>query len=261
MYVSTELHSAKYRKTFRWPSSRAERSKAAEQGQPFQPSLAGTELGARGNRPGLTQWRAAVRRSEGGSGLAGAETGRGRAREPPLLHWPAPRALPPATPHFPNPLRVQGAGDSSWGIRSRGLDPAPPRGGGLRPGSPTQREPGRRGAGRAHARPGEGAEGRVQRDDATRGASRDAIAPAFESWRPGPPPMLPCANPSPHLSSPALYLPPGRPPHPSLPLSAPAAPAAPTQAHCTAPPPFCVRACGAIKPCAELLLWRQRRRR
>lgn len=202
-----------------------------------------------------------MRRSEGGSGLAGAETGRGRAQEPPLLHWPAPRALPPATPHFPNPVRVQGAGDSSSGIRSSGLDPAPPRGGGLRPGSPTQREPGRHGVGRAHARPGEGAEGRVQRDDATRGASRDAIAPAFESWRPGPPPMLPCANPSPHLSSPALYSPPGRPPHPSLPLSAPAAPAAPTQAHCTAPPPFCVRACGAIKPCAELLLWRQRRRR
>ncbi|KAJ8777953.1 hypothetical protein J1605_014058 [Eschrichtius robustus] len=102
--------------------------------------------------------------------------------------------------------------------------------------------------------------GRVRRD-ATRSASRDAIAPAFESWRPGPPPMLPCANPSPHLSSPALHSSPDRPPHPSLPLSAPAAPAAPTQAHCTAPPPFCVRVCGAIKPCAELLLWRQRRRR
>ena len=36
---------------------------------------------------------------------------------------------------------------------------------------------------------------------------RDAIAPAFESWRPGPPPMLPCANPSPHLSSPFLSFP------------------------------------------------------
>lgn len=42
---------------------------------------------------------------------------------------------------------------------------------------------------------------------------RDAIAPAFESWRPGPPPMLPCANPSPHLSSPALVAA-GRPPPP-----------------------------------------------
>ncbi|KAK7804865.1 hypothetical protein U0070_006847 [Myodes glareolus] len=73
--------------------------------------------------------------------------------------------------------------------------------------------------------------------------------------------MLPRANPSPHLSSPALNSPPAGPPNPSLPLSAPAAPAAPTQAHCTAPPPFCVRACGAIKPCAELLLWRQRRQR
>lgn len=73
--------------------------------------------------------------------------------------------------------------------------------------------------------------------------------------------MLPRANPSPHLSSPALASPPAGPPptRPALPLSAPAAPAAPTQAHCTAPPPFCVRACGAIKPCAELLLWRQRR--
>lgn len=163
-------------------------------------------------------------------------------------------SLPPLTP----PLRVQGGRLRLGNQVRRARDPAPPRGSGLRPGSPTQREPGRRGARRAHARPGEGAGGRVRRD-ATRGAPRDAIAPAFESWRPGPPPMLPCANPSPHLSSPALHSSPGLPPHPSLPLSAPAAPAAPTQAHCTAPPPFCVRACGAIKPCAELLLWRQRR--
>lgn len=50
------------------------------------------------------------------------------------------------------------------------------------------------------------------RRDVTCGAFRDAIAPAFESWRPGPPPMLLCANPSPHLSSPALLSSPGQPP-------------------------------------------------
>lgn len=55
------------------------------------------------------------------------------------------------------------------------------------------------------------------RRDVTCGAFRDAIAPAFESWRPGPPPMLLCANPSPHLSSPALLSSPGQPPPPPVP--------------------------------------------
>lgn len=100
----------------------------------------------------------------------------------------------------------------SEGIRATRRRSDCPEASSLRPGSPTQREPGRLRASKAHARPGEGAEGRVRRDDATRGASRDAIAPAFESWRPGPPPMLPCANPSPHLSSPALNSPPAGPP-------------------------------------------------
>lgn len=175
-------------------------------------------------------------------------------------------SAPPPSPsrayskHPPPTLLVHGGRLRLGNEVKRTRDPGPPRGGVLRPGSHTQREPGLPGARRAHARPGESAGGRVRRD-VTCGAFRDAIAPAFESWRPGPPPMLLCANPSPHLSSPALLSSPGQPPHPSLPLSAPAAPAAPTQAHCTAPPPFCVRACGAIKPCAELLLWRQRRRR
>lgn len=190
---------------------------------------------------------------------ARAESGAGPGLRAALAPRPSPARVSSKHPPVPS-LRVQGG--RLWlgnqVKRTRDLDR--PEGGGLPPRSPTQLEPGRRDARRAHARPGEGAGGRVRHDE-TRGAFRDAIAPAFESWRPGPPPMLPCANPSPHLSSPALHSSPGRPPHPSLPLSAPAAPAAPTQAHCTAPPPFCVRACGAIKPCAELLLWRQRRRR
>lgn len=114
------------------------------------------ELGVPKNRPRLSRWRAAVGSSEGGSVPARAGIG----TEPRPRAASAPELCPAhaSSKHPPSrPLRVQ---DGRLRLENQvkcTRNSLLPRGDGLRPGSPTQREPKRFRARKAHARPGEGA--------------------------------------------------------------------------------------------------------
>lgn len=155
-YDSVKASSLVFRRPLglRWPgdrkkpSSRAKGSpKAAGQKQLFSLSLADAELfemRIREDRPGITLWRDAVRRSKSGAGKARVETGAGTA--PRTASAPPPSPTHASFKHPPPRLRVQGRRlqPRNWVKRSR--NPGPPTGDNLRPRSPTHQKTGRRGA-------------------------------------------------------------------------------------------------------------------